>query len=116
MDIQGLVKEFAENVAAQADAIGHGDANMGNELARRYIAAFERLREFGDEGREQLATLFFDQRPSVRVTAAAFLLRFRHAEAKAVLERESKGAGIIAFDAEQALERWKDGTWALDPV
>jgi hypothetical protein len=47
--------------------------------------------------------------------AAAHLLRYRTAEAKAVLEEVAKGEGLVSFKAEQALKRWEEGTWALDP-
>ena len=52
----------------------------------------------------------------VRTTAAAFLLRYRTAEAKAILEEASKGEGLVAFASSQALKRWDEGTWALDPA
>ncbi len=34
-------------------------------------------------------------------------------EALAVLEAEARGDGFSAFEAGQALERWKEGSWAL---
>jgi hypothetical protein len=52
----------------------------------------------------------------VRVSAAALLLRYRTAEAKAVLEEAAKGKGLVPFEASQALKRWEEGTWALDPA
>jgi hypothetical protein len=51
----------------------------------------------------------------VRAMAAAYLLRHRTAEAKAVLEEVSKEGGLAAFGASEALKRWEEGTWALDP-
>lgn len=51
----------------------------------------------------------------VRVMAAAHLLRYRTAEARAVLEEAAKGTGLVPFGAQQALKRWEEGTWALDP-
>jgi hypothetical protein len=30
------------------------------------------------------------------------------------LEEAAKGEGLVPFKAEQALERWEEGTWALD--
>ncbi|MFT3727118.1 MAG: DUF2019 domain-containing protein [Terricaulis sp.] len=116
MDVEGLVKEFADCVVAQRKALKQADAAEANKYADKSLAAFDELRKFGDSGRDALAVLLFDQRPEVRVTTAAFLLRHKHAEAKAVLEREAKGPGIIAFEAEQALERWKEGVWSLDPA
>lgn len=115
MKLEELVEQFAENVAAQTDAIWRGDAKTGNKHARKYTAAFDKLRAQGNAGRDALAVLLKHPRMDVRVTAAACLLRHRTAEAKAVLEEAAKGEGLIPFEAQQALLRWEEGTWALDP-
>jgi hypothetical protein len=115
MNLDELVTEFADCVAAQNEAIANRDPNTGNKYAKRYIAAFEKLRRQGDSGRNALATLLSDSRPDVRVMAAAYLLRHSGNRARAVLEAEAKGTGIVAFGAAQALQRWNEGTWALDP-
>jgi hypothetical protein len=78
-------------------------------------AAFDELVQHGDVGREALASLLSHENPDVRVAAAAFLLRYCHDRAEAVLLAESRGKGLLAFKASQALERWKEGTWELDP-
>ncbi len=111
-----LVKEFAECVAAQSEAIARADARTGNKHAKRYVAAFDRLRAHGDEGREALATLLTDGRADVRVMAAAYLLRYCESRARLILEAEAKGTGLVAFGAAQTLKRWEEGIWALDPV
>ena len=113
--VDSLVDDFAHCVARQMDAIRRGDAVAGNEYARRYIAAFEQLRAHGDAGRVALARLLDDVRADVRVMAAAYLLRHCEGRARAVLEVESKGKGWAAIGAAQALKRWEDGTWSLDP-
>ena len=113
--LEELVEEFARNVSAQTDAIFRGDAKTGNKHADRYIAAFKKLRAHGDTGRNALAALFTHPSMDVRTTAAAFLLRYRTAEAKAILEEAAKGEGLVAFESEEALKRWEEGTWALDP-
>ena len=92
-----------------------GNPQKGNKHAERYIAAFKALATHGDIGRAALAKLLSDERKEVRVTTAAFLLRYRHHEAKAVLKEAAKGDDLVSFGAQQALERWKDGTWELDP-
>jgi hypothetical protein len=115
MEIQDLVKEFADCVAAQAAAIAEADPIRGNKFAKRYIAAFEKLRSTGDRGRDALAELLEDGRQEVRVMAAAYLLRHCEDRARTVLEAESRGSGLVAFGAAQALQRWKEGKWALDP-
>jgi hypothetical protein len=113
--LEKLVEEFAQNVAAQTEEISHGTASKGNRHAKRYIAAFDKLCAHGDVGRNALAVLFTHPRMDVRVMAAAFLLRHRTAEARAVLEEAAKGKGLAALGAQQTLENWANGTWALDP-
>jgi hypothetical protein len=113
--IEALVQSFADNLASQGMAIRRGDSKTGNKYARRYTASFEQLRALGDRGRDALVPLLQHPSADVRVTTAAVLLRYRTADAMAVLEAEAKGQGLAAFEAEQALERWRDGTWALDP-
>jgi hypothetical protein len=113
--LEKLVEEFAQNVAAQTEAIFRGDAKTGNKHADRYIAAFKKLRAHGNAGRDALAMLFMHPNMDVRTTAAAFLLRYRTAEAKAILEEAAKGKGLVAFESAEALKRWEEGAWALDP-
>jgi hypothetical protein len=91
------------------------DVETGNRHALAASAAFDAIRQFGDQGRESFASLLSHERADVRVTAAAFLLRYCHERARAVLEKEAAGDGLLAFEAAQALERWREGTWELDP-
>jgi uncharacterized protein DUF2019 len=111
-----LVEAFAYHVEAQTWEIFNGDAKTGNKHAKKAIAAFDKLCAHGDAGRDALAVLFTHPRMDVRTAAAAFLLRHRTAEAKAVLEEAAKGKGLIPFEASEALKRWEEGTWALDPA
>ncbi|WNG43560.1 DUF2019 domain-containing protein [Archangium minus] len=113
--LEKLVEEFAYHVQAQTQEIFRGDAKTGNKHAKKAVAAFLELRSRGDTGRDALAVLFTHPSMDVRTSAAAFLLRHRTAEAKAVLEEAAKGQGLIPFEASEALKRWADGTWALDP-
>ncbi|MCP3061800.1 DUF2019 domain-containing protein [Myxococcus sp. K38C18041901] len=115
MDFEKLIEQFALNVAAQTEAIFRGDARTGNKHARKYGAAVDTLLAHGNEGRDALLVLLKHERMDVRVMAAAHLLRYRTAEAKAVLEEAAKGKGLVPFGAQQALKRWEEGTWALDP-
>ena len=114
MKLEELVQEFADCVAAQNQAIEKSDPNLGNKFAKRYISAFEKLRARGNDGREALAVLLTDNRADVRVMAAAYLLRYKTDQARAVLETEAKGKGFVALGAAQALQRWNEGAWALD--
>jgi hypothetical protein len=110
-----LVEAFAQNVAAQTEEIAQGSAAPGNRHAKRYLSAFDKLCAHGDAGRDALAVLLTHARVDVRVMTAAFLLRYRTAEAKAVLEEAAKRQGLPALEAQQTLRNWENGTWALDP-
>ncbi|RKG95095.1 DUF2019 domain-containing protein [Corallococcus sp. CA053C] len=114
-DLEEWVEEFARNVSAQTAAIARGDAKSGNRHADRYIAAVRKLKAQGDAGRDALALLLKHSDKDVSTMAAAFLLRYRTAEAKAVLEEAARGEGLIAFEAAQVLKSWELGVWALDP-
>jgi hypothetical protein len=112
--IPELVDEFAKHCLAQRAALDRDDVAVANRHHHRSIAAWHALiDEYGDAGRDGLATLFRHPSTEVRTSAAAFLLRYKTKEATRVLE-EAKAAGN--FGAEQALERWREGAWSLDPA
>jgi len=111
--IPALVANFADHIQAQTEAIARGDAATGNRHADKYFAAWDVLKdEYGDAGRDGLAALLHHPRSDVRVSAAALLLRHKTKEATRVLE-EAAAAGD--YGAKLTLERWRNGTWELDP-
>jgi hypothetical protein len=114
--LEDLAEQFAHHTAEQTDAIFRGDARTGNRHAKQRIATFKKLRAHGNAGRDALVMLLTHPRMDVRGMAAVYLLRYRTAEAKAVLLELSKGEGLAAFEASEALKRWEEGTWALDPA
>jgi hypothetical protein len=112
--VKGPVERFAKAVMDHGDSMKRGGSDPGQHV-RAYVAAFEELCCLGDQGRGALSSLFTHPRADVRIAAAAFLLRYDHNRAKRVLETEAKRTGPDAFVASQALKRWEDGTWDLDP-
>lgn len=112
--IPALVDEFARHVQAQREAMRRGDVAAGNKHADQYFAAWRALKdEHGDAGRDGLATLFQHPNKEVKLSAATLLLRHKTKEATRILE-EAVAAGDYA--AQLTLERWRDGTWSLDPA
>ena len=111
-----LVRELEQGVVAQTDCVAQGKIREGNAHARRYLHAFQKLRALGDAGRDAVKPLLHHDRADVRTTAAAFLLRHCHDEAMATLRREAAMEGPDAFAAAECIQRWEDGTWALDPA
>jgi hypothetical protein len=115
VSLEKLVEGFARHAAAQTDALWEGDSKTANKHAKQVNKTFDKLCAQGDAGRDALTELFSHPRMDVRVKAAAFLLRHRTEEAKAVLRAAATGEGLVAFVASEALKRWEEGTWALDP-
>jgi hypothetical protein len=110
-----LVAEFSSSVAAQTGAIEKGDADAAKRFAKKYVSAFNAIRDFGDAGRDALVPLLKSERSDVRAMTASFLLRHCTAEALIVLEDLASGSGLVSFEAREAIKRWEEGTWALDP-
>ncbi len=110
VNLEELVEAFASDVAAQTDAMERGRPGTGNRHARRYSAAFEKLRAQGDAGMSAFASLLTHPRADVRTSAASYLLAHGHhaKQAQAVLEELSQGEDLNAFGAAQALKRWKE--------
>jgi hypothetical protein len=113
--IQKLVTVFTDAVISQTEAIRQGNPGTGNKHAKRYIAAFKKLRSLGNAGRDALIPLLAHSRADVREMAAVYLLRYKTKEAIEVLQSEGAGVGLVAFGAQQAIKRWQEGAWNLDP-
>jgi hypothetical protein len=84
--------------------VRRGASNVNND----YLAVFDAVCAHGDAGREALTLLFSHERADVRIPAEAFLLSDAEDRAKRVILKEVAGKGMLAFEASQALKRWKD--------
>lgn len=113
--MQRWVEQFADGVIQQTEALRQNDSKTHNRHAQRVAAAFAKLRAFGDPGRDALAVLLTHASADVREMAACFLLRHRTQEAMEVLRKEAMGHGVTAFGASEAIKRWEEGDWHLDP-
>ena len=114
-EIDQYVERFANAVMAQNSAISVGNHRAGNIQAGRYAAMFNKLCEYGDKGKDRLATLFDHSDVGVREMAAVFLLRHRTDEALSILREIADGEGLVAFGASEAIKRWEEGSWNLEP-
>jgi len=110
-----LINIFVDNVIKQYEAIWEkGDSKIGNKCAKKRINAWDEICRIGDYAKEQFAVLLIHEDVRVRSSAACFLLKYKHKEAKKALVEISKGDDITAFEAGQCLKRWKEGEWHLD--
>ena len=105
-----LCNRFAAAVAAQDSCIWQGDSRAGNRHARIYIAAARELLKRGEEAIEEFTGLLEHSSDSVRVAAAAYLLRHRTDRAVSTLRPIArKKRGIAALGARETLKRYERG-------
>ncbi len=109
-----LVNAFARAAALHSKALLAGDHRKANREAREVFKAFDQLKRLGDEGREALMPLLRHEDKAVAGSTAAVLLRYATREATRVLEDLSRDRGLLGFQAQQSLERWREGDWHLD--
>lgn len=116
INVRKFVDKFAESVIQQTEAIRQRDPRTGNKHARQRLSAFLKLRALGDEGRDALVPLMAHPRADVRAMAACFLLRHKTELALSVLRQVAgENSGLAGFGASEAIKRWEEGTWQLDP-
>ena len=102
-----LIRQFANAVIEQNEAIERHDIKSGNKFANKYIKASETLIGAGGEGIRAFACLLDDRRIAVRVMAASYLLPYCTNEAIPILRKAAGGKGITALGAYMTLKRWE---------
>lgn len=113
-DITRLVDEFADSVIKHQEAILAGDGKATKKQGERTIRIWRKIKNLGEEAKEQMTMLFKHPDQLVRVAAAGALLNYKHQEAMTVLKEEVKAGGFAGFCAEQQIAGWEKGTWALE--
>jgi hypothetical protein len=109
-----LLQEFCKAVLTQADLIHQGQASKANRQVDVYNRAARELKRLPG-GREALAALMDDERPMVRVAAAAHLLRRDDDRALRFLGTMAESlSGMPAVVAGIALLQWETGAWDPD--
>lgn len=116
--IDALVREYANAIVATSEMSLSDPVSKHNVQMNRASRAWKKLvSKYGDEGRDAFCQLLGHPNAVVRVNAAALLLRYRNRAAMSVLMTEAKkGPSLLAFTAQQALQRWEEGDWHLDPL
>ena len=113
-DVEQLVESFREEATAHSRATLDGDYRAANRAATKAHKLFLRLTSFDIEGRLALLTLAETAADEVAVLAATYSLKFNPDRSLRVLTRLMSNRGVIGFQAEQAMRRWKSGEWHLE--
>jgi plasmid maintenance system killer protein len=114
-NIDRLINDFVEAAKNSYEATLSGNSRKANIQAKRIHQVFAKITMIGDSAREALLKQVDNEDDAVASLAAAYSLKYNTEKAKAALKRISENnTGILGFGAEQALERWKEGTWQLE--
>lgn len=108
------VSSFADAAKKHYEYTIEGDARKINRQAKRLRDSFRKIQDLGDEARDLLLVEMDNSDYSIAVNAAAYSLKYSTIRAQDVLVALSKTPGIVGFQAEQVLERWKEGNWQLE--
>jgi len=90
-----------------------GDFKACNEAYDRVVLSATELRKSEDGGRASFEGLLIHPDMSVRLCAAAYLLRHNESAALKTLNEVASGSGLVAFDAEMTAKEWKAGRLKL---
>jgi hypothetical protein len=112
--IQELIDVFVAAVIGQHEALANGDWRTGNPLAKKYDAAFRKIIEHGDEGRNALLALIEHPNVAVAEMSAVYSLKYSPDQCLKVLRQLSREPGLVGFGAQQAIQRWEEGAWQLE--
>lgn len=114
-DLAEAVRSFTESAILHGKLANEGMSSQKiNRAFDRAVKAYRQIRQHGDDGQRALCKLMRHENDSVRYWAARHCLPFAEQEAIQVLTTLAAGIGPVAFNAELALDGWKDGTYRLD--
>lgn len=109
-----LVTDLIDAAIKQDEATITGDGKDARKYGKQIIRTWDAIIEIGESAKEDLSSHLWHPHPSARLRIAAFLLKYKHNEAMAVLRDLAKGEGLVSFCAQEAIKRWEEGTWALE--
>ena len=104
-----LIDQFVDGVQKQNACMQVGNYRQGNRYALLASDAARLLLTGGDASIDLFAGLLKHDDLSVRVLAAAFLLKDRTEKAVAALEPLAEEKGLAAFGAKMTLQRYHRG-------
>jgi len=106
------IAEFETSARLYGDAVAASDVKSINEHAHRMSRLFHQCLA-SSASRQRFLALLDNTDESVRLMTSAFGLQIDEESCVRNLRALAAG-GCYAFEAEQCLQRWTEGEWALD--
>ena len=112
--IEVLVEKFIRAAKNHYVASLAGDWIIANREAKTIRKTIKKIKDLGENAREALLVQTESKDLAVSAMAAVYSLNYAPEESISVLTRIAKEPGLIGFEADQALQRWKEGEWNLE--
>jgi hypothetical protein len=113
--VDSLINDFIETSKTHYQASHWSrDWKTANQQAKRLHKIFLQLVAIGIVAREALLALVEHEDDCVALMAAVYSLAHNPELALEALNRLSSKSGFIGFEAEQAIQRWREGNWKLE--
>ncbi len=113
-DVDEAVSAFVEATKLHYQATLAGNYKITNKYAQIIDEAFRKIVAMGVEARQALLANVDDDDNAVASMAAVYSLKFNPERALDALRRIADKPGLIGFGAQQAIQRWEEGTWQLE--
>jgi molybdenum cofactor cytidylyltransferase len=101
-----LVDELVEAIVKQREAVHSGSTKDVRYWARRITP--RKIRQMGDDGNRELATLLRHPDWEVRATAAVYLMSYMPEEALAVFRELAERDGLVGWAARMRIKEWEE--------
>jgi len=111
--VEELIREFNRAAKSHYEASLAGNWRIANKEAATIRKVVLSLRSLGEKGTEALLAQTDHENLCISSMAAVYSLKYAPEKSISVLTRIAKDPGLSGFEAEQALQRWKEGEWDL---
>jgi hypothetical protein len=113
-NIQELIDDFVNASRIHCETIETGDWKTANKQAKKIHRSFNKIKEFGKNGQDELIKLVDYEDNAVACMAAAYSLSYNAEKSKIALLRISKKPGAIGLMAKQGLKRWENSPTEIE--
>jgi hypothetical protein len=113
-NLDSLIDQFITASTSHYSASLVGNWRIVNKEVSKIKKIVDHIRSFGADGQNALLVQLENQNPSVAAMAAIYSLKYNTEKSITALQKITTEPGLLGFEAEQALLRWKEGEWNLE--
>jgi len=105
-----ILDNYVRLIIIHGEASNQSRVRKANRYFKRIYRALDKLREYGEEGKEALVSVLSHEDGFVRCYVATHLLNVEPEKAIKTLNKLAKLKNEVGGDARMVLQVWEDGT------